>query len=69
MVNVTVPPFTVPAALVTVADRFTDCTPALKVKAASTEAVVAAAALIVNEWVASVDEEKFAVPLYTAWME
>ena len=63
MVNVTVPPFTTPAALVTVADRVTDCPELLNVADTSAAAVVVPAALIVSVCVASVEAVRFVVPL------
>jgi hypothetical protein len=68
IVNVSVPSFTTPAGLVTVADSGTVSDPTLKVADAEAAAVAVAAALMMSVWLASVYPRKLVVPLYTALM-
>jgi len=65
-VNVTVPAFTVPCALVTVADSVTFWLLALKFADAFAAVVVVAAPFTVSVWVLSVLVAKFPPALYTA---
>jgi hypothetical protein len=62
-VNVTVPALTVPAPLVTLADKVTFCAAVLNVTVAFAPAVVVADALMVRVCVASLLPSRFAVPL------
>ena len=65
--NVTVPAFTVPPALVTVAESVTDWLDALN-GAVALAAVVVDPALTDNVCVLSLLVLRFVVPLYTAWI-